>query len=237
MWAPRITIPEMCGRYVSPEEASIEREFNLVRSEWQFPANFNVAPSQTVPIVRVEDGSPKSALVRWGLVPFFAKGKPGKYSTFNARAETLTTSASYRGAWSDGRRCIIPALGFYEWHVKADGGKQPFFIHVEDQSVFGFAGLWERSRADASTVVESCTIITLPANELMAEIHNSKARMPAILSLELREAWLSGSPEDAAAALAPYPAERMVAYEVSPRVNSPRNNDEKLLEPLHVDVD
>ena len=209
----------MCGRYVSPEEASIEREFNLVRSEWQFPANFNVAPSQSVPIVRVEDGNPKSVLVRWGLVPFFAKGKPGKYSTFNARAETLTTSSSYRGDWTGGRRCIIPALGFYEWHVKADGGKQPFFIHVEDQSVFGFAGLWERSRADASTVVESCTIITLPANELM------------------REAWLSGSPEAAAAALAPYPAERMVAYEVSPRVNSPRNNDEKLLEPLHVDVD
>ena len=228
---------DMCGRYVSPEEASIEREFNLVRSEWQFPPNFNVAPSQTVPIVRVEDGNPKSALVRWGLVPFFAKGKPGKYSTFNARAETLTTSASYRGAWTGGRRCIIPALGFYEWHVKADGGKQPFFIHVEDQSVFGFAGLWERSRADASTVLESCTIITLPANELMAEIHNTKTRMPAILPRELREAWLSGSPEAAAAALAPYPAERMVAYEVSPRVNSPRNNDEKLLEPLHVDVD
>ena len=227
----------MCGRYVSPEEASIEREFNLVRTEWQFPTNFNVAPSQTVPIVRVEDGTLKSALVRWGLVPFFAKGQPGKYSTFNARAETLTTSACFRGAWAGARRCIVPALGFYEWHVNADGRKQPYYIHVEDQSVFGFAGLWERSRADASTVVESCTIITLPANELMAEVHNTKARMPAILPRELREAWLSGSPEAAAAALKPYPAERMVAYEVSPRVNSARNNDEKLLEPLHVDVD
>jgi putative SOS response-associated peptidase YedK len=227
----------MCGRYVSPEEASIEREFNLVRAEWQFPANFNVAPSQTVPIVRVEDGHPKSALVRWGLVPFFAKGKPGKYSTFNARAETLSSSASYRGAWAGARRCIIPALGFYEWHLKADGAKQPFYIQVEDQSIFGFAGLWERSRAEDSSVVESCTIITLPANEMMAQIHNTKARMPAILSRELRETWLSGSPEAAAAALAPYPAERMVAYEVSSRVNSPRNNDEKLLEPLHVDVD
>jgi putative SOS response-associated peptidase YedK len=227
----------MCGRYVSPEEASIEREFNLVRTEWQFPTNFNVAPSQTVPIVRIDGGNPASALVRWGLVPFFAKGKPGKYSTFNARAETLTSSASYRGAWAGARRCIVPALGFYEWHVRADGSKQPFFIHVEDQSVFGFAGLWERSRADAATVVESCTIITLPANEMMAQIHNTKARMPAILPRELRDVWLCGNPEAAAAALTPYPAERMVAYEVSTRVNSPRNNDEKLLEPLHVDVD
>jgi putative SOS response-associated peptidase YedK len=228
---------QMCGRYVTAEQASIEREFNLVRTEWQFPTNFNAAPSQTVPIVRIDGGNLQSGLVRWGLVPFFAKGKPGKYATFNARMESLTSSASFRGPWNRAQRCIVPALGFYEWHVKADGSKQPYFIHVEDQGVFGFAGLWERSRLDAATVMESCTIITMPANALMAEIHNTKARMPAILTRDMRETWLSGSPEAAAAALAPYPAERMIGYEVSSRVNSPRNNDEKLLEPLHVDVD
>ncbi len=227
----------MCGRYVSPDEASIEREFNLVRTEWRFPANFNAAPSQTVPVIRWLDGRPMSALLRWGLVPFFAHGKPGKYSTFNARIETLRSSASYRGPWARAQRCIVPALGFYEWHVNADRTKTPFYIHVEDQDVFGFAGLWERSPVDADTLVESCTIITMPANALMAGIHNTKGRMPAILTREMREAWLSAGPTEAAAALTAYAADRMVAYAVSSRVNSPRNNDEKLIEPLAADAD
>jgi putative SOS response-associated peptidase YedK len=214
---------QVCGRYVSPDEASIEREFNLVRSEWQFPANFNTAPSQAVPAIRRRDSGREGVLLRWGLVPFFAQGKPGKYSTFNARRETLETSVSFRGPWNSGRRCIIPALGFYEWHVNADGSKQPFYIHLEDQDIFGFAGLWEG---------ETCTIITMPANALMAGIHNSKARMPGILAREAREVWLSGSPDAAAAALEAYPSDRMVAYPVDPRVNSPRNNDETLLDPL-----
>ncbi|MGB6352664.1 MAG: SOS response-associated peptidase [Steroidobacteraceae bacterium] len=227
----------MCGRYVSPDEASIEREFNLVRTEWQFPANFNTAPSQAVPAVRAREGGREGVLLRWGLVPYFAKGKPGKYATFNARSETLDSSASFQWPWKRGQRCIIPALGFYEWHVNPDGGKQPFYIHLDDQAIFGFAGLWERSRADAGSVIESCTIITLPANALMAGVHNSKARMPAILSRELRETWLFGSAEAAAAALAAYPDDRMIAYPVDARVNSPRNNDETLLDPQQTEVD
>lgn len=218
----------MCGRYVSPDEASIEREFNLVHSEWQFPANFNTAPSQLVPAIRCREGRREGALLRWGLIPYFAGGKPGKYSTFNARKETLESSASFRGPWKYGRRCILPALGFYEWHVNADGSKQPFYVHLENQSIFGFAGLWEG---------DTCTIVTMPANELMAGIHNSKARMPAILAADMRETWLSGGMDAAAAALTPYPAERMVAYPVDPRVNSPRNNDETLLEPLQTEAD
>lgn len=218
----------MCGRYVSPDEASIEREFNLVRAEWQFPANFNTAPTQAVPAIRERDGKRDSILLRWGLVPFFAHGQPGKYSTFNARLETLASSAAFRGPWQHGQRCIIPALGFYEWHVNADGTKQPFYIHLEDQAIFGFAGLWEG---------ESCTIITMPANALMAGVHNSKTRMPAILARDMRELWLLGTPEAAVAALRPYADDLMVAYPVTSRVNSARNNDEKLLEPLQTDVD
>jgi putative SOS response-associated peptidase YedK len=227
----------MCGRYVSPDEASIEREFNLVRTEWQFPANFNTAPSQAVPAIRARESNLESVLLRWGLVPFFAKGKPGKYSTINARVETIESSASFRGPWEKGQRCIIPALGFYEWHVNADGSKQPFYIHLDDQPIFGFAGLWERSRIDADTVMESCTIITMPANGLMAGVHNSKGRMPAILARDMRDLWLFGSPQAAAAALVAYAEDRMIAYPVDPRVNSPRNNDESLLDPLLTDVD
>ena len=213
----------MCGRYVSPDEASIEREFNLVRTEWQFPASFNIAPSQAVPAIRGRDGRREGVLLRWGLIPYFARENPGKFSTFNARRETLESSAAFRDPWKYGRRCILPALGFYEWHVNDDGSKQPFYVHLDDQTIFGFAGLWEGA---------SCTIITMAANSLMAGIHNSKARMPAILARDMRETWLFGSTEAAEAALAAYPAERMTAYKVDPRVNSTRNNDETLLDPL-----
>ena len=221
----------MCGRYVSPDEASLEREFNLVRAEWRFPANYNVAPTQTVPAIRIDDGIAHAVPLRWGLVPFFAKGVPGKYSTINARIETIESGASYRGPWKRGQRCIIPALGFYEWQVTADGRKQPFFIHPDDQPVFGFAGLWERS-AGGGGAVESCTIITMPANAFMAEIHNSRSRMPAILATGARDAWLKGGADEARAALAPYPGDSMDAYAVSTRVNSPRNNDDELMDPL-----
>jgi putative SOS response-associated peptidase YedK len=218
----------MCGRYVSPDEASIEREFNLMHGEWRFPANFNVAPSQPVPAIRARGADRESVLLRWGLVPSIRRERPGKYSTFNARSKTLTSNALFRGPWRRGQRCIIPALGFYEWHLNADGTKQPFYIHLDDQTIFGFAGLWEG---------EYCAIITLLANTLMAGIHNSKARMPAILARDTHEPWLFGSPEAAAETLVAYPDERMIAYPVDPRVNSPHNNDETLLDPLDTATD
>jgi putative SOS response-associated peptidase YedK len=105
----------VCGRYVSPDEASIEREFNLVHSEWRFPSSFNVAPTQNVPVIRAIEGKPHGSLMRWGLIPFFARGVPPKYSTINARVETVQTAASYRGPWARGQRCLQVAMGFYEW--------------------------------------------------------------------------------------------------------------------------
>jgi putative SOS response-associated peptidase YedK len=224
----------MCGRYVSPEERALENAFRLVRKPWQFPVSYNVAPSQQVPVVRVREGEREGLTMRWGLVPFFAKGVPGKYSTINARVETIETSPSYRGPWKRAQRCILPAMGFYEWHLNADGSKQPFYIHLNDQDVFGFAGLWDRSETTDGNVLESCTVITMPPNPLMAEIHNTKGRMPAILSSEQHDAWLSGSLEQARAALQPYPAEHMVAHPVSTRVNTPKNNDGKLIEEVKV---
>ncbi len=221
----------MCGRYVSPDEASIEREFDLPAAGWSFPQSFNVAPAQSVPAIRTDGGKPHAALLRWGLVPFFAKGVPGKYSTINARIETVESSASYRGPWRRAQRCIVPARGFYEWHLNADGSKTPFYIHATDQELFGFAGLWDRSQRDDGTLLESFTIITMPANALMAGIHNTKARMPAMLPRELRAAWLAGSPAEAREALVSYPQERLAAHPVSARVNSPRNNDAQLLDP------
>jgi putative SOS response-associated peptidase YedK len=224
----------MCGRYVSPDEASIEREFNLVRTEWQFPASFNVAPTQLVPIVRTLKGERQGLRVRWGLIPFFAKGEPGKYSTINARIETMETAASYRGPWQRGQRCLQVATGFYEWHLDAAGRKAPYYIHLNDQPIFAFAGLWDKSVKADGTVVESCAHITLPGNELMRDIHNGGSnpyRMPAILRKDDQDRWLKGSMEEARAVLQPYDAGLMVAYEVSTMVNAPKNNDAALLEP------
>jgi putative SOS response-associated peptidase YedK len=218
----------MCRCYVTAAAASVEREFGLNIPDWQFPANFNTLPSALVPAIRAEQGGIAGVLQRWGF---------GKNRIFNVRIETLATNPISRAPWNHGRRCIIPALGFYEWHVDPDGTKHPYYIHADDQDVFGFAGLWERSRVDANAVTESCVMVTVPANALMAEIHNTKTRMPAILTREQHDRWLFADPPAAGAALAAYPQERMIAYPVSTRVDSPCNNDETLLEPLETDVD
>ena len=133
-----------------------------------------------------------------------------------------------------GQRCIQVASGFYEWHVGADGRKVPYYIHLADRSVFGFAGLWERSFSATGDKIESCVHITLPGNPLLREIHNTGSnpyRMPAILRREDYAAWLCGSADEARAALVQYPADLMVAYAVSNRVNAPKNNDPSLIEP------
>ena len=225
----------MCGRYVSPDEASIEREFNLARAEWQFPASFNVAPTQQVPVIRSMRGERQGLRLRWGLIPFFAKGEPTKYSTINARIETVETAASYRGPWKRGQRCLQIASGFYEWHLDSQGRKAPFYIHLLDQPVFAFAGLWDRSVKADGTAVESCVHVTMPANALMREIHNAgnnPHRMPAILERAAQDIWLNGTIEEARGVLLQYPAGMMVAYKVSARVNTPKSNDPQLIEPV-----
>ncbi len=196
--------------------------------EWKFAANFNTTPAQIVAVIRANNAEPACVMMRWGL---------GTRGSFNAPVETLASSADFRELWKRGQRCIIPALGFYEWHVNPDASEQPYYIHPDDQDVFGFAGLWARSVADANTVTECCSIVTLPANALISEIHNSGARMPAMLTRAQREIWLFGTVERAGTALAAYPDERLLAYAVSARINSPYNNDEALVEPLETDVD
>jgi putative SOS response-associated peptidase YedK len=224
----------MCGRYVFPDDAAIEREFTLVRTEWKFPASYNVAPTQDVPVVRANrEGEHTGALLHWGLIPFWAKGVQPKYSTINATIEKLTDGATWRGPWKRGQRCIMPATGFYEWQVLADGkSKQPYYITLNDQDVFGFAALWDSSKGDDGVTVESCTIVTMPANALMTEIHNVKHRMPAILAKADRDAWLTASPDDAFRLLRQYPDTHMVATPVSKRVNTPKNNDVLLISPV-----
>ena len=224
----------MCGRYIIRQQAKALREWEKYGAP-PFLDSYNVAPTQQVPILRMQDGQLRLTQVRWGLVPFFTHGAPPKYSTINARIESFETAASYRGPWRRGQRCLQLASGFYEWHLDRYGRKAPYLISLADQELFAFAGLWDRSIKDDGSVVESCVHMTMPANALMADIHNTgnnPHRMPAILRFEDRAAWLEGSLEEARAALAPYPADLMVAYEVSSRVNSVKNNSPDLIEPV-----
>ena len=225
----------MCGRYILRMQDKYLREWQLHGPPAWVTASYNIAPTQQVPIMRMQNGAPAAAMVRWGLIPAFARGQPGKFSTINARIETFQSTAAFRGAWKRAQRCIQPASGFYEWHLDAHGRKTPYLITLADQELFGFAGLWDASVRDDGTVIESCAHITMPANELMADIHNAgnhPQRMPAILRREDHEAWLEGTDAEARAVLRPYAAEVMVAHPVSTRVNSVRNNGPELIEPL-----
>jgi putative SOS response-associated peptidase YedK len=225
----------VCGRYIIRMQEKYLREWNTHGPPSWLTDSYNVAPTQQVPIVRRADAERCGTSVRWGLIPFFAHGEPGKFSTINARLETFDTSAAYRGPWRRNQRCIQLASGFYEWHLDAHGRKVPYLITLADQALFGFAALWDTSVCADGRVIESCAHITLPANELMADLHNTGShpnRMPAILRVEDRETWLSGTPEQARAVLTPYPSDLMDAYEVSTRVNSVRNNSPELIEPI-----
>ena len=130
----------------------------------------------------------------------------------------MTEAATWRGPWSRGQRCILPATGFYEWQVQADGKtKPPQYITANDQEIFGSAGLWDRSKRDDGTRVESCAIVTMLASKLMSEIHNAKQRMPAILARDDRDAWLKSTADEAFEALKQYPDARLLATLVSTR--------------------
>jgi putative SOS response-associated peptidase YedK len=181
-----------------------------------------------VPVLRVVAGEKRIDLLRWGLIPSWAKGIPPKYSTINATREKLAEAPTWRGPWRRGQRCLMLSSGFYEWQDRPEG-KQPYFIALGTQKLFGFAGLWDTSTREEGTVIESCAIITMPANPVMAEIHNTKHRQPLVVREEDRDAWLTADP-DSAAAILQRPDESWRAHAVSKRVNSPKNNDAALIE-------
>jgi putative SOS response-associated peptidase YedK len=222
----------MCGRFILAEQAKAEKTFGVSRQRWHGAMSFNVAPSREVPVIRQaspeEGGEREGVMMRWGLIPPFLKGESPKYATHNARIETMETSPAFRDPWKKGQRCIVPAQGFYEWQMIPDTPKQPWFIGFANGDLMSFAALWDRSIRADRTVIESFAIITVPANDLMAKIHDEK-RMPAILHMEDVAMWLTGTPEQARAALIQYPDDQLRACKVSPRVNSPKNDDETLM--------
>lgn len=224
----------MCGKYILAQAAKAERAMGIRRGRWEYPLSYRVLPTDQVPVVVANESTePEAAMMRWGLIPYWAAGVPLKASTINATVERIESAPSYRDPWRRGQRCILVMAGFYEPHVNADGSKDQFFVHLNDREVFGVAGLWDRSRRSDGSHLLSCTLITLPANRLLAQVHNEKQRMPAVLAQEDHAAWLTGSAPEAHATLEPYPDELMVAYKVSRRVNSAKlPNDASLIEPL-----
>ncbi len=225
----------MCGRYTlkTPFRVIYEALNSLIPTFDFAKPRFNIAPSQSAPVVRLNaTGDRVMDLVRWGLIPSWTKGKP-KMQPINARAETVATSGMFRQAM-ERRRCLVPADGFYEWKVHGKA-KQPMYIRVGGGDVFAFAGLWERwAPADSDEPIDTYTIITTTPNAVMKEIHD---RMPVILQPADYERWLDrATPGDGVAdLLRPRNPEDMDAYPVSTLVNSPRNDVEACTQPLPPD--
>ena len=196
----------------------------------QLPLRFNIAPTQLIAVVRRTPGAPSRelSLLRWGLVPSWAKDATTGSPMINARAETVAEKPTFRTAFRR-RRCLIPADGYYEWQ-KVGARKQPYYIRLRDGQPFAFAGLWEGWRgggAEGDQPLETCTIITTDANELSRPIHD---RMPVILSVEDYDLWLDPGVEERAkleSLLQPYDPTRMAADPVSTFVNNVRNDDDR----------
>lgn len=224
-----------------PEELAVEFDLDTIDiayEELEGP-RYNVAPSQNVAGIRVlrgDDETEKRVLgpLRWGLIPFWAGDTSIGNRMINARAETAAEKPAYRKAIRT-RRCLIPASGFYEWQKPAGSKqKQPWFIRLRDGRPFAFAGLWERwgSPDTGEGVIESCTILTTAANARVQPIHD---RMPVIVGRDDRALWLDRGviePEAVAHVLRPYDADKMEAWPVSQRVNSPAHDDAECIEPL-----
>lgn len=210
----------MCGRFAfHAGREEVLAHFDLGAAP-ALPARYNIAPQSAIAAVR-DDGL---ALLRWGLVPFWAKDPKLGYRMINARAETVAGKPAFRAAFKH-RRCLIPASGFYEWRRVA-GATQPYYIRLRDGDLFAFAGLWEHwdGRGEhAGTVIESCTILTTEPNALCATIHD---RMPVIVAPADYARWLA---EPAAGLLRPFPAERMQAYPVSRAVNDAQHDGPQLI--------
>jgi len=239
----------MCGRYtLIASQGAIQGAFDIKLDgfDWlRHCPRYNIAPGQGVlVVVNSPDQTPESFeqtqtisrgarvgdLFKWGLIPFWAKDPAIGNRMINARAETLAEKPAFRTSLRK-KRCLVIADGFYEW--RADAGKKvPMRITLKSSEPFAFAGLWDEWKAPTGVPVRSCTIITTRPNELVEDIHN---RMPVILQPDAEQIWLDPEVEDAgllASLLSPYPADRMVAYQVSPMVNSPRNDKPECIAPM-----
>ncbi len=219
----------MCGRFAlqaSVKELAQAIEVASVRI-MEERARFNIAPQQAVVAARAGDYGRELVELRWGLVPAWAKESDIGSRLINARSETVTEKPSCRDAFKR-RRCLIPSSGFYEW-ARTEGRKQPYYFRMKSDAPFFFAGLWERWEGAGGKALETCTILTTQANDLLAPVHD---RMPVILNPDAYELWLDPAvreSNDLTALLRPYPAAQMTSHPVSLNVNIALFNRMRLL--------
>jgi putative SOS response-associated peptidase YedK len=233
----------MCGRYVLeslvdlPEDLS--ERFDIRQIPLNLMSTFNAAPSQLLPvIVESEEGERIVRLMNWGLTPRWAsRGKPLP-PPINARLETIDQKPMFKGLLPK-QRCLVPNSGFFEWKATSGGKKQPYFIHVKDEPLSAFAGLWDETKAESASPESSgsFTIVTREAVGPMTELHH---RMPVILARALEEDWLDAElnqPEMVTSLLRSSPVRDLEAYPVSTAVNNVRNNSPELIEPIEAEPD
>ncbi len=223
----------MCGRFtLSTPAQTLQQIFDLSETP-DLPPRYNIAPSEAIATIRLPEpqAGRRLDLLRWGLVPPWAKAPDVGARMINARAETAATNPAFRAAFRR-RRCLVPADGFYEWQRLERRNKQPFYIRMRDGLPFAFAGLWECWEGPQGDALETCTILTTEPSELVRPVHD---RMPVILDPQDWDLWLDPSVQDPARLqplLRPYPPEKMTAFPVGLAVNNPANDREECVAPL-----
>ncbi len=211
----------MCGRYtLAVEMDELAERFGCPKVEPVFKARYNVAPTQVMPVIVAPEGRKELRMMRWGLVPFWAKDKSMGNKLINARVETAADKPAFRYCYRH-RRCLVPASGYFEWQLRP-GGKQPFYIRPADHRVFAFAGFWDEWTAPEGEVLYSYAILTTDAVPSMMLIHD---RMPYILPRAQESAWLLGEPLSASET-------QLEAYEISTLVNRPANDRPEIIQPI-----
>jgi putative SOS response-associated peptidase YedK len=219
----------MCGRYARKSAQELLAEWfdlDLSIMPW-FAPSFNVAPQSFQPVVRLSRGGQReTTLMRWGLVPFWAKDARIGLNAVNARAEDAATKPAFREAFKK-RRCLVPADAFYEWQRLGTKAWRPFAFALQSGEPYAFAGLWESWQPAEGVPLETYTILTTTPNPLMEPIHN---RMPVIVETKNYDHWLDTSSASPLDLLHPYPAEQMRAWQVSEEIGNVRNNTSSLLD-------
>ena len=223
----------MCGRYeLHSNPAAIALVFGLAQPP-ELKPRYNIAPMTDVPIVRVNaHGERELAHVKWGFVPRSARSRAIGAKLINARGETIAEKHAFRLAYRR-HRCLLPADGFYEWmpvpgvHGEAPR-KQPMHVGMKDGAPFGIGGLYERWRSEDGEILDTCTIVTTPANDALMPVHD---RMPLVLPRERYARWLDPAQSEVADLIVPYPSEGLALYPVSTQVNSSVHDDPTLIAP------
>jgi putative SOS response-associated peptidase YedK len=217
----------MCGRFsFESNPAQLKKRFNIRQEIPLYKPNYNITPGAMHPIIKF-DQKPEVILAKWGLVPFWAKDPKIGYKMINARAETVIEKPSFRKSFIS-QRCLIPTNGFYEWY-KNDTEKIPYFIHLKDTEIFGFAGLYDIWTDVEGHKIITFTIITTIPNALMSKIHE---RMPVIIPQNQEDNWINNENKnvvDLTNLLIPYSDQDMEMYHVSTLINNPQNNGQEMI--------